>query len=259
MQFVAPAEQYDRFMGRYAPSLAVAFANAAGVAPGMRVVDVGCGPGGLTGELVARVGATNVAAIDPAAQFSQACRARNPGADVRVGVAEQLPWRDSEFDASLSSLVLGFMQDPDRGVQEMARVTRPGGTVAACMWDIAEGGMTMLRVFWSAVRTIAPDVEGERPLAGTARGDIETRFARAGLVEVGGGALVARADYADFDDFWEPFTFAIGPSGQFLRSLPAEQQQTVRELCRRELSDGPFSLDARAWYARGTVPAPGAS
>jgi ubiquinone/menaquinone biosynthesis C-methylase UbiE len=229
MQFVAAAEQYDRFMGRYAPSLAVAFADVAGVAPGMRVVDVGCGPGGLTGELVARLGAANVAAIDPAAQFSEACRTRNPGADVRVGVAERLPWSDGEFDASLSSLVLGFMQDPDRGVQEMARVTRPGGTVAACMWDIAEGGMTMLRVFWGAVRTIAP------------------------------GALVARADYADFDDFWEPFTFAIGPSGQFLHSLPAEQQQTVRELCRHELSDGPFSLDARAWYARGTVPAPGAS
>jgi SAM-dependent methyltransferase len=255
MQFAAPAKQYDRFMGRYAPTLAVALADAAGVAPGMRVVDVGCGPGGLTGELVARVGVTNVAAIDPAAQFSEACRTRNPGADVGVGVAEQLPWADGEFDAALSSLVLGFMQDPERGVREMARVTRPGGIVAACMWDIAEDGMTMLRVFWSAVRTIAPDVEGERPLAGTARGDIEARFARAGLVDVVGGALSARADDANFDDFWEPFTFAVGPSGQFLRSLPLQQQGRVREACQRELSDRPFSLDARAWYARGTVSA----
>jgi hypothetical protein len=123
------------------------------------------------------------------------------------------------------------------------------------MWDIAEGGMTMLRVFWSAVRTIAPDVEGERPLAGTARGDIEARFARAGLVDVVGGALSARADDANFDDFWEPFKFAVGPSGQFLRSLPLQQQGRVREACQRELSDRPFSLDARAWYARGTVSA----
>jgi SAM-dependent methyltransferase len=255
MQFAAPAEQYDRFMGRYGPSLAVALADAAGVAAGMRVVDVGCGPGGLTGELVARVGSTNVAAIDPAAQFSEACRIRNPGVDVRVGVAERLPWGDDEFDVALSSLVLGFMQDPERGVREMARVTRPGGIVAACMWDIAEGGMTMLRVFWNAVQVIAPEVEGERTLAGTARGDIEARFVRAGLVDVVGGALSARASYANFDDFWEPFTFAVGPSGQFLRSLPLEQQGKVRELCQRELADGPFSLDARAWYARGTVPA----
>ena len=172
MQFAAPAEQYDRFMGRYTPTLAVALADAAGVEPGMRVLDVGCGPGGLTAELVARVGAANVAAIDPAAQFSEACRARNPGADVRVGVAEELPWPDGEFDAVLSSLVLGFMRDPEQGVREMARVTRPGGVVAACMWDIAEGGMTMLRLFWSAVREVAPGAEGERSLAGTARGDI---------------------------------------------------------------------------------------
>jgi ubiquinone/menaquinone biosynthesis C-methylase UbiE len=172
MQFVAPAEQYDRFMGRYAPTLAVTLADAAGVEPGMRVLDVGCGPGGLTRELVARVGAANVAAIDPAAQFSEACGRRNPGADVRVGVAEDLPWPDGEFDAVLSSLVLGFMRDPEQGVREMARVARFGGVVAACMWDIAEGGMTMLRLFWSAVREVAPGAEGERSLAGTARGDI---------------------------------------------------------------------------------------
>jgi hypothetical protein len=254
MQFVAPAEQYDRFMGRYTPTLAVALADAAGVEAGMRVLDVGCGPGGLTGELVARVGAANVAAIDPAAQFSEACRTRNPGAEVRVGAAEELPWPDGGFDAVLSSLVLGFMRDPEQGVREMARATRPGGVVAACMWDMAEGGMTMLRLFWSAVREVAPGTAGERSLAGTARGDIEARFARVGLVDLVGGALSAQAGYAGFDDFWEPFTFAVGPSGQYLRSLPDEQQARVREACRLALPEGPFSLDARAWYARGTVP-----
>src|SRR6516162_1067713 len=126
MQFAAPAEHYDRFMGRYAPTLAAALADTAGVGPGMRAADVGCGPGGLTAELVARVGAGNVAAIDPAPQFAAACRARNPGADVREGVAEALPWADGQFDATLSSLVIGFMRDPDRGVCEMTRVTRPG-------------------------------------------------------------------------------------------------------------------------------------
>ena len=55
------------------------------------------------------------------------------------------PWSDATFDAALSSLVIGFMSDPDRGVSEMARITRPGGAVAVCMWDIDGGGMTMLR------------------------------------------------------------------------------------------------------------------
>jgi hypothetical protein len=146
------------------------------------------------------------------------------------------------------------MQEPDMGVQEMARVTRPGGIVAACMWDTATGGMTMLRIFWSAVRQVAPGVEGERRMAGTAEGDIVERFERAGLEDVAGDALVARADYEGFEDFWEPFTFGVGPSGQYLDSLPSEQRERVRQACREALPDRPFSLDARAWYARGTVP-----
>lgn len=254
MQFAAPAEQYDRFMGRYTPTLAAALVDAAGVSPGSRVCDVGCGPGGLARELVARVGATHVAAIDPAPQFVAACRERNPGADVREGVAEHLPWASGEFDAALSCLVLGFMSDPARGVREMARVTRPGGTVAACMWDTATGGMTMLHLFWTAVRQTDAEVVGESAMAGTAAGDIAERFRRAGLTEVVGGALTARADYAGFDDFWEPFTFAVGPAGQYLQSLGSGRQAGVREACRAALPSGAFSLDARAWYARATVP-----
>ena len=207
-------------------------------------------------ELCRRAGADNVAAIDPAQQFAAACAERHPQADVRVGVAEHLPWADGEFDASVSSLVIGFMSDPDRGVREMARVTRPGGTVAACMWDIATGGMTMLRIFWDTVRLLEPGAAGERRLAGTVEGDIAARFARAGLIQVVGGALEASADYAGFDDFWEPFTFGVGPSGQYLASLPAVQRARVRDACRAQLPDGGFQLEARAWYARGTVPTP---
>jgi SAM-dependent methyltransferase len=244
-------------MGRYSASLAGPLADAAGVSSGQRVLDVGCGPGGLTGELARRLGAENVAAIDPAAQFAAACRERNPGADVREGVAEELPWDDGTFDAALSMLVIGFMTDPDRGVREMTRVTRPGGTVAVCMWDIAGGGMTMLRVFWSAVRQLDPDVVGERRMPGTTEGDIANRFRNAGLEDVVDGALSAEAGYTGFDDFWEPFTFGVGPAGHYLRALPPDKRERVREACRAELPDGQFTLDARAWYARGA--APGAS
>jgi SAM-dependent methyltransferase len=253
MQFAGPAGDYDRFMGRYTPSLAIALADAAGVTAGMRVVDVGCGPGGLTSELAARVGAENVSAIDPAAQFAAVCRERNPGADVREGVAEELPWSDGVFEAALSSLVIGFMRDPDRGVREMARVTRPGGTVAACMWDIAGGGMTMLSLVWEAVGEVDPGAEGERRMAGTWEGDIEERMTRAGLEDVVDGVLMASADYADFEDFWRPLTLGVGPAGQHLRSLTDDQRSRVREALQARLPDGSFTLDARAWYARGTV------
>jgi ubiquinone/menaquinone biosynthesis C-methylase UbiE len=252
VNFRAPADAYDRFMGRYTRSLAPALADAARIDGGMRVLDVGCGPGGLTEVLAARAGAENVAAIDPAPQFAAACRERVPEADVRVGVAEDLPWPDGAFDAALSSLVIAFMQDADRGVREMARVTRPGRTVAACQWDIPGGGMTMLATYWRAAREVDPHVAGERARPGAAEGDIAERFRRAGLRDVVDGTLEATASYAGFDDFWEPFTFGVGPAGEHLASLAPEDRERVREACRRALPDGPFSLTARAWYARGT-------
>jgi ubiquinone/menaquinone biosynthesis C-methylase UbiE len=256
MQFVAPADHYDRFMGRYAPTLAVAFADATGIEAGMRAVDVGCGPGGLTHELASRTDPSGLAAIDPAPQFAAACQERHPAVDVRVGGAEELPWEDATFDAALAQLVLAFMRDPDQGVREMARVTRPGGVVAACMWDLNEGGMTMLRTFWTSVKAIVPDAGGEQSRPGTSRGDIAERLRRAGLEDVTEAELTARAEYTGFDDFWEPFTYAVGPSGAYLRSLDPERQAAVRDGCRAALpSDGPFALDARAWFARGTVPA----
>jgi hypothetical protein len=136
----------------------------------------------------------------------------------------------------------------------MARVTRPGGTVAACMWDIAGGGMTMLSTFWRAVREVDPGVAGERRRPGVAQGDIADRFRRAGLRDVEDGQLEASADYDGFDDFWEPFTFAVGPSGQHLASMPADRQERVREACRAALPEGAFRLTARAWYSVGTSP-----
>ena len=253
-QFRGPAEHYDRYVGRYTPTLAAALADAAAIRPGMRVLDVGCGPGGLTRELVTRVGADHVAAVDPAPQFAAACRDRNPGADVRTGVAEQLPWPDAYFDAALSSLVIGFMHDPSQGVREMARVTRPGGTVAACMWDTTAGGMTMLQIFWTAARQVQPTAPGEAELAGTTDGDLARRLREAGLQDVTSGALTSHADYAGFDDFWLPFTSGIGPAGHYLSTLPAGEQAAVREACRPHLPDGSFTLPARAWYARGLVP-----
>jgi hypothetical protein len=123
------------------------------------------------------------------------------------------------------------------------------------MWDIATGGMTMLRIFWDAVRQVDPTATGERRLAGTADGDLAGLFSRAGLHDVTSGTLTARASYAGFDDFWQPFTFAVGPSGQHLKTLSEKDQAAVREACRESLPEDAFELEARAWCARGTVPA----
>jgi ubiquinone/menaquinone biosynthesis C-methylase UbiE len=252
-EFVSPAEHYDRFMGRYTIPLAPALADEVGVVRGMRVLDVGCGPGGLTSELADRVGAESVAAIDPAEQFVAACRERNPGADVRRGVAEELPWEDDTFDAALSSLVIAFMRDADTGLREMKRVTRPGGKVGVCMWDIAGGGMTMLRLFWNAMKAVKPGVEGERMRVGIAEGDIAERMRRAGLREVSDGALEVSVDYAGFEDFWQPFTFGVGPAGLALAALDDDERAAVRAATRAELPEGSFTLPARCWYSTAIV------
>ena len=159
MAFDVAADAYDRFMGRYSVLLSPQLADLAGVAAGQRVIDVGCGPGALTAELVARVGADSVAAIDPSEPFVEAARARNPGADVRLGSAEQLPFPDDTFAAALAQLVVQFMSDPAAGVGEMARVTRPGGAVVACVWDHG-GGQGPLSPLWDAARVLEPNGRG---------------------------------------------------------------------------------------------------
>ena len=137
MTFDVAADDYGRFMGRFSEPLAMAFADRVEVRPGQRALDVGCGPGALTAELVRRIGAAQVTAVDPSAPFVTAVRARLPGVEVRSGVAEHLPFPDDSFDVALAQLVVHFMTDPIAGLAEMGRVTRPGGTVAACVWDQA--------------------------------------------------------------------------------------------------------------------------
>lgn len=251
--FIASAAGYDRLMGRYLPSLAPAFADAAGVRAGMRVLDVGCGPGGLTTELVGRLGPDAVTAIDPSPPFVRSCRERNPGVDVREGVAEALPFDDGAFDATVSSLVVGFLSDADAGAREMVRVTRPGGVVAACFWS--RTGMPALRTFWQAAASLDDRVHSEPRRLGSDEGDIAALLDRAGAVAIEHGIVAAHAGYADFDDWWDPFTLGIGPAGAYVRTLDETRRAALRRATRSALGapTGPFAHEAHAWFARGVV------
>jgi ubiquinone/menaquinone biosynthesis C-methylase UbiE len=250
VSFAVPAAAYDRFMGRYSALLAPQLADLAGVGSGQRVLDVGCGPGALTSELVERVGASKVSAVDPSEQFVAAARERHPGVDVRRASAEELPFADGEFDAALAQLVVHFMADPVRGLVEMARVTRPDGVVAACVWDHA-GEQTPLASFWQAVHEVDPEAEDESGLAGAREGHLAELFVEAGLREVEETALPVGLEHATFEDWWEPFTLGVGPAGSYLAALDSAQQAALRGRCRQRLPDAPFTLSARAWAARG--------
>jgi ubiquinone/menaquinone biosynthesis C-methylase UbiE len=250
VSFDVAAEAYDRFMGRYSLLLSPQLADLAGVRGGQRVLDVGCGPGALTAELVARLGSAAVAAVDPSEPFVAAARARNPGVKVLQASAEQLPFPDQAFDAALAQLVVHFMSDPVAGLAEMARVTRRGGVVAACVWDHA-GGQGPLSQFWQAAREVDPEVDDESLLAGAREGHLVELFETAGLHEIEEMALSASLEHASFEEWWAPFTRGVGPAGSYVASLDAERQAELREHCRTLLPISPFVLTARAWATRG--------
>ena len=170
-------------MGRYSVPLAPRFADLASVVAGQRVVDVGCGPGALTAELVVRVGAAAVAAVDPSESFVAAAQERHPTVEVHRAAAEQLPFEDDSFDAAVAQLVVHFMADPIAGLREMARVTRPDGVVAACVWD-HQGGSGPLSLFWRAVHDLDASFAGEAGLAGAGDGQLVRLFREAGLRQV---------------------------------------------------------------------------
>jgi ubiquinone/menaquinone biosynthesis C-methylase UbiE len=254
----SPAEAYDRGVGRYGAQLAAGLIRVAGLGAGQRALDVGCGPGPLTSALAELLGAENVAAVDPSEPFVAACRSRNPGADVRVGVAERLPFADDEFDAVLAQLVVQLMDDRDAGVREIARVARPGGVVAAAVWDSRT--MPFLRSFWDAALEVAPEHAGalddSRRVGYEHPESLVELWEDHGLLEVSTGELLVDADYESFEELWEPFAAGVGHSGATFVALDPERQERVRAGAHSRLgvAHGPFALTARAWWVCGLGP-----
>jgi SAM-dependent methyltransferase len=248
--FDVGADAYSAFMGRYSEPLADLFVQWARVGPGRRALDVGCGPGALTARLVERLGAARVLAVDPSASFVAAARRRCPGVIVQQAAAEQLPFPDGSVDAALAQLVVHFMADPVAGLAEMARVIRPGGVVAACVWDFASGSGP-LTAFWSAVRDLDPGVEDESGRAGTSEGHLVELFRAAGLDAVEPGKLTVTVPYASFEEWWHPYTLGVGAAGDYLATLDPPAREALKAYCRERLPDGPFEIRAAAWAARG--------
>ncbi len=254
--FLTSGDAYDAFMGRYSRPLAHAFADVAGVEAGQSVLDVGCGPGSLTGVLVDRLGAGSVSALDPSPPFVAECATRHPGVDVRSGRAEAIPFEDASFDSVLAQLVLHFVTDPARAAAELRRVVRPGGIAAACVWDFAQG-MEMLRHFWDAALTVDSDAPDEAQAMRFGRaGELVELLEAAGFHEVTETTLEVASTYGEFEELWSGFLAGIGPAGSFCVSLSDEQRSAVREELFRRIGapTGPFTLAATARCAHGRAP-----
>src|SRR6478752_3105408 len=245
------ADTYDRFMGRFSRPLAVPFADFAGLPRDGRVLDVGCGSGALTAELARRARPGRVTAVDPSEEFVAALRGRHPGVQVIRAPAEDLPFEGGCFDATLAQLVVNVMDDPVSGLREMARVTRDGGVVAACVWDFTDGGP--IGPFWAAAQALDAQVETGSVCPGSRAGHLADLFRAAGIGDIVDGAVAVDVDHATFEDWWEPFTLGVAPSGAHVAGLEPDRRTALRELCRERLPEPPFVVSAKAWVARGAA------
>ena len=239
---------YDAFMGRYSRRLAPVFADFAELADGSSVAEIGAGTGALTAELVAR--GLRVATADPSPQFVDALRGHLPEVDARVAAAEELPWDDESFDASLAQLVVAFMSDAPAGAREMRRIVKPGGKVAVCMWD--REGMEMLAAV-SRTRQALGSKGHPADVHYRSREEIEGLFGD-GFADVHTELIETDASYSGFDEFWSALGGGAGPAGAWLATLEGERREAAREELHRQVGepDGPFTLHAKAWATRAT-------
>ncbi|HUC12433.1 MAG TPA: methyltransferase domain-containing protein [Stellaceae bacterium] len=254
------AEAYERLMGRWSPALARALIAWAGVGEGDRVLDVGCGTGSLARALAARPEPAAIVGLDIAAPYIAFARSRtdDPRASYICGDAVALDLPERSFDRAYSLLALNFMSDPARALAGMRRVTRPGGVVAAAIWDFP-GGLVYQRIFWDTAAALDPTADRARARHYSSRltgpGELVAAFAAAGLGSVEGCSLTIRMEYCDFADYWEPIRNAQGPVGDYVKGLPPERLDRLAAAVQRAYcagaGDGRRSMAATAWAARG--------
>ncbi|WP_417562387.1 class I SAM-dependent methyltransferase [Microbacterium sp.] len=257
--FQGAAEAYDFFMGRYSRALASPFADSCLPDDG-RFLDVGCGPGALTEIAAQRLGAPRVAAVDPAQQFVEACRARCPGVDVRLAPAEQLPFADGEFAATAAQLVMHFVSDPARAVGRMRDATARGGRVSAAVWD-RDGGMQLLSMVWDAARTFSTtDALRASPLGANGLrfgrpGELAGLWREGGLVDVDEATITVEARYTGIDELWQTLLAGIGPAGTYVLSLARDDRDRLRSALSERVGHpgDAFSLAGLARVVRGRV------
>jgi len=250
--FSGSSDAYDRFMGRYSTPLATRFADFAGVGAPQRALDVGAGTGALTDELVRRLGEESVGAAEPSADYAATLRKRFPRSDVREAPAEELPWEDGSFDTALAQLVVVFLNDAPRAVRELARVTRSGGVVATCMWEV--DGVDMMKALNEIRQRLSPG--GPIP-APDYRDEASLRrlFEEAGLRDVETTRIEVSVEYETVDELWEPAIRVGGPGGPAVDAYSPEQLAAGRAIFEEALGSptGRYSLAGRAAVVRGVT------
>jgi SAM-dependent methyltransferase len=252
-------EAYERLMGRWSMLAGAVFLEWLDPPERLRWIDVGCGNGAFTEQIINRAGPAAVTGVDPSAgQIAYARKRPRTGmAEFDVGDAQALAFADDSFDAATMALVISFVPDPAKAVAEMARVVRPGGWVAAYMWDFHGGGAPFAPA--SAVLKSLGMTPPGPPSADASRLDaMRDLWGAAGLQSIDTRAIRISVAWTDFDDLWTSHNLPVGPMGQFIDALPADTKERLRTLLREQLpagADGRIFYEAVANAVKGRVPA----
>lgn len=248
-------ESYDAYMGRWSRRIAPLFLDRLDAAEGLEWLDVGCGSGALSEAILGQCGPRSVTGVDPSAGFIARAReiVGDPRATFLLGDAQELPFSSAGFDYVVSGLMLNFVPDRLRALEEMKRVARPGGRVCFYLWDYPGGGVGFMRAFWTAATALDPDAADlteDRRFPFCEPSALTELAKAAGLVSITCEAIEAATVFRDFDDYWRPFTLGAGPAPGYCASLAPEKRERLRELLQERLpirEDGSISLKVRAW------------
>jgi ubiquinone/menaquinone biosynthesis C-methylase UbiE len=257
----AKSVEYDHFMGRWSRQLSPLHIAFARVKSGDKVLDIGAGTGALALPLAELIPSCEIVGIDPSEDFIAYARAHTSSQHIHfdVGDAQALPYESGKFDRTLAQLVMNYIPDHEKALREMVRVTRPGGTISACVWDYNDG-MQMLRYYWDAVVAIDPPMEpkDQRHMKLSHQGQLGELWRNAGLVDVDERPIDIDLHFTSFDDYWRPFLSGAGPAGAYLATRDEQSRNALEARLRKRVlggrEDGPFTLSGRAWCVRGTVP-----
>lgn len=252
----ASGDSYEYYMGRWSSEVAALFLDWLHPEPNSSWLDVGCGTGALTKVIASRIRFSTLVGADLSLDFVRYAHQRIPGASFVNASALALPVCRDTFDVAVSGLALNFVPQPAQAVNELVRAAKPGGVVAAYVWDYS-GKMEFLRYFWDAAVELnaaaSSQHEGHcfticRPEA------LSQLWQDAGLDQVTVQALDAVTRFNNFDSYWEPFTVGNFPAPQYLASLDDEGRKQLHDRLLSILptqEDGSIRLTARAWAVSG--------
>ena len=252
-------DPYEYYMGRWSKKVANVFVDWLGQGPGLRWLDIGCGSGALSEAIISNQHPNKVVAVDQSEAFVMKTKQRL-GAEVecKIGNALSLPLDDDAFDVSISGLVLNFIPEPLKALTEMKRVSIGGGIVGAYVWDYA-GDMEFLNYFWDIAVNLNPkatDLHEGRRFSNMNAEKLRALFQQVGLSEISSTALDIKTQFADFNDYWQPFLGGQGPAPTYVASLSEFDRNNLRHELQKAIpkqKNGSLKLSARAWGIKGLV------